>query len=308
MAQLLRIASRKSALALWQANYVRNELIESHPALDVEIVGFTTEGDRNQLDSLSKIGGKGVFLKELEHALLEGEADIAVHSMKDVPGVLPDGLEIGAICARADASDALVSRTGRGLSQLEEGSRIGTSSLRRRLQLLAMFPNLEYVDLRGNVDTRIHKLNNGDYDAIVLATAGLYRLGLTGRITERISTDVCLPAAGQGAVGIECRLHDKRVRDLIAPLNDRRTEICLACERKVTAHLNADCSLPLAVHATLSNDEIRIRSFVGDIKSPHVIRKSIKGLIHNGIQIAEELAESLLADGAASILRGINEL
>ncbi|RPG48999.1 MAG: hydroxymethylbilane synthase [Gammaproteobacteria bacterium TMED1] len=301
MDQTLRIATRKSALALWQANYVRDALIKCHPKLDIEILGFTTEGDRNQRDPLSKIGGKGLFLKELEAALVLGEADIAVHSMKDVPSLLPFGLEIGAICKRDDASDALISRTHRSLQQLKEGSKIGTSSLRRRQQLLAMFPRFEYLDLRGNVDTRLHKLNSGEYDAIVLAVSGLYRLGLSERITERISTDLCLPAAGQGAIGIECRSDDSRIRELIAPINDERSAICVMCERQVAVLLGADCSLPIAVFATMSDKEIHISSFVGDEHSSLRIRKSITGLAHNSIQLAEELAQSLIDDGATSI-------
>ena len=301
MDQILRIATRKSALALWQANYVRDALIKCHPKLDIEILGFTTEGDRNQKDSLNKIGGKGLFLKELEAALAAGEADIAVHSMKDVPVLLPVGLEIGAICKRDDASDALISRTHKGLQQLKEGSKIGTSSLRRRLQLLATFPSFEYLDLRGNVDTRLHKLNSGEYDAIVLAVSGLHRLGLSERITERISTDLCLPAAGQGAIGIECRSDDSTVRELIAPLNDKCSAICVRCERQVAKLLGADCSLPIAVFARMSDKEIHISSFVGDEHSSLRLRKSVTGLVHNGIQLAEELAQSLIDDGAASI-------
>ena len=301
MERTLRIASRKSALALWQANYVRQALIEFHPKIDIEIIGFSTEGDRNQRDSLSAIGGKGLFLKELENALVVGEADIAVHSMKDVPALLPLGLEIGAICKRDDASDALVSRADRSLEQLKDGSKIGTSSLRRRLQLSSMFPRFEYLDLRGNVDTRLHKLNSGEYDAIVLAVSGLNRLGLAEKITEKISTDLCLPAAGQGAIGIECRSDDSRVRDLIAPLDDQRSAICVTCERQVAIQLGADCSLPIAVFATLSDEEIHISSFVGDEHSSLRIRKSITGSVHNGVELAKELARSLIDDGAASI-------
>lgn len=301
MERTLRIASRKSALALWQANYVREALIECHPKIDIEIIGFSTEGDRNQRDSLSTIGGKGLFLKELEHALVVGEADIAVHSMKDVPALLPPGLEIGAICKRDDASDALVSRADRSLEQLKDGSKIGTSSLRRRLQLSSMFPRFEYLNLRGNVDTRLHKLNSGEYDAIVLAVSGLNRLGLAEKITEKISTDLCLPAAGQGAIGIECRSEDSRVRDLIAPLDDQRSAICVMCERQVAIQLGADCSLPIAVFATLLDEEIHISSFVGDEHSSLRIRKSITGSVHNGVELAKELARSLIDDGAASI-------
>lgn len=301
MERTLRIASRKSALALWQANYVREALTECHPKIDIEIIGFSTEGDRNQLDSLSTIGGKGLFLKELEHALVVGEADIAVHSMKDVPALLPSGLEIGAICKRDDASDALVSRADRSLEQLKDGSKIGTSSLRRRLQLSSMFPRFEYLNLRGNVDTRLHKLDSGEYDAIVLAVSGLNRLGLAEKITEKLSTDLCLPAAGQGAIGIECRSEDSRVRDLIAPLDDQRSAICVMCERQVAMQLGADCSLPIAVFATLSDEEIHISSFVGDEHSSLRIRKSITGSVHNGVELAKELARSLIDDGAASI-------
>ena len=302
MLQTLRIATRQSALALWQANYVRNALVDAHPSLEIEIVGFTTEGDRNQLTSLSEIGGKGLFIKELEQALWDGVADIAVHSMKDVPAELPPGLEIGAICERADPRDALVSRNHQGLSSLSEGSRIGTSSMRRRLQLEASFASFEYVNLRGNVDTRLSKLEAGEYDAIVLAAAGLHRLGLGQRISEYISTDLCLPSAGQGAVGIECRSGDTPVKDVIACLNHEKTALCVACEREVTLRLGANCNLPVAVHATLEGEEIQLRSFVSDDSGLETFRRSGSGPLQEGFDIASEVAKGLLADGAADVL------
>ena len=302
MLQTLRIATRQSALALWQANHVRNALIEAHPSLEVEITGFTTEGDRNQRSPLREIGGKGLFIKELEQALLSGAADIAVHSMKDVPSELPPGLEIGAICERADPRDALVSKTNEDLSNLMDGSRIGTSSMRRRLQLQASFPNFEYVDLRGNVDTRLSKLDAGQYDAIVLAAAGLHRLGVGQRISERISTDLCLPAAGQGAVGIECRIDDMQVKEIITSINHETTSLCVSCEREVTLRLGATCNLPVAVHASLQGDEIELLSFVCDESGTETFRRSGKGLRQDGLMIASEVAQGLLTDGAAEVL------
>lgn len=302
MLQILRIATRQSALALWQANHVRNALIEAQPSLEIQIIGFTTEGDRNQRSPLREIGGKGLFIKELEQALLSGTADIAVHSMKDVPSELPPGLQIGAICERADPRDALVSKTNKGLSSLVDGSRIGTSSMRRRLQLQASFSSFEYADLRGNVDTRLSKLDAGYYDAIVLAAAGLHRLGMGQRISERISTDLCLPAAGQGAVGIECRSDDVRVKETIASVNHEITALCVSCEREVTLRLGANCNLPVAVYASLHGDEIYLRSFVSDESGTKTFRRSGKGLRQDSLKIAQEVTEGLLTDGAAEVL------
>jgi len=229
MATKIRIATRESKLALWQAHYVQDCLIEAHPGIETEIVGMTTQGDRDKLSPLSQIGGKGVFVKELEQALLLGEADIAVHSMKDVPSVLPDGLLIEAICERADPRDVFVSRKYKRIEDMPAGGTIGSSSLRRRLQLKSRFPDLQYLELRGNVGTRLEKLDSGEFDGIILAAAGLSRLGLQARISEYISTRYCIPSAGQGAVGIESRTGDTRVNTCCGRLITlRRNSVCLA--------------------------------------------------------------------------------
>jgi hydroxymethylbilane synthase len=242
MTTKFRIATRESKLALWQARYVQDRLIEAHPGIETEIVGMTTQGDRDKRSPLSQIGGKGVFVKELEQALLLGEADIAVHSMKDVPSLLPDGLTIKAICERADPRDAFVSTKYKRIEDMPAGARIGSSSLRRRLQLKSRFPDLSYLELRGNVGTRLEKLDSGEYDGIILAAAGLSRLGLETRISEHISTQYCIPSAGQGAVGIESRAGDTRVNDLLRAINHSPTEFCVSCERLVTSRLGANCN------------------------------------------------------------------
>lgn len=302
MTQILRIATRQSVLALWQANYVRDLLLDSNSALQVEIIGFTTEGDRNQRSPLSKIGGKGLFVKELELALLNGSADIAVHSMKDVPGELPAGLEIAVICERADPRDALITRDGSTLENFSSKARIGTSSLRRRLQLQQKLPDLEYLDLRGNVDTRIDKLDDGLYDGIILAAAGLNRLGLADRISEIIPVNVCLPSAGQGAVGIECRSDDKLVKSAIAPLNHEDTKICVTTERAVTVRLGANCTLPIAVYAELQGGQISLHSFVSDRSGQTILRQTAAGPRIDSLSLAEEVATGLMNEGAVALI------
>jgi hydroxymethylbilane synthase len=302
MTQTLRIATRQSTLALWQANYVRDLLLDSNSALQVEIIGFTTEGDRNQRSPLSKIGGKGLFVKELELALLSGSADIAVHSMKDVPGELPAGLEIAAICERADPRDALITRDGSTLKKFTSKARIGTSSLRRRLQLQQKLPDLDYLDLRGNVDTRLAKLDEGLYDGIILATAGLSRLGLADRISEIIPVNVCLPSAGQGAVGIECRSDDQLVKAAIAPLNHADTELCVTTERAVTVRLGANCTLPIAVFADLEGGQLNLHSFVSDQSGQTILRREAVGTKTDSQRIAEEVATGLMSEGAAALI------
>jgi hydroxymethylbilane synthase len=302
MTQILRIATRQSTLALWQANYVRDLLLESNSELQVEIIGFTTEGDRNQRSPLSQIGGKGLFVKELELALLNGSADIAVHSMKDVPSELPAGLEIAVICERADPRDALITRDGSTLKDFSSKASIGTSSLRRRLQLQQKLPHLDYLDLRGNVDTRIGKLDDGLYDGIILATAGLSRLGLADRISEIIPVNVCLPSAGQGAVGIECRSDDQLVKSVIAPLNHENTELCVTTERAVTAQLGANCTLPIAVYADLQGGQISLHSFVSDQSGKTILKRAAMGRRIDSLRIAEEVASGLMSEGAAALI------
>lgn len=301
--KILRIATRQSALALWQANHIKHLLETSHESLRCEIIGMSTQGDRNKTSPLSQMGGKGVFVKELETALLDGSVDIAVHSMKDVPGELPGGLHIAAVARRASPKDALVSNGYQSLADLPSRARVGSSSLRRVLQVQKAFPNVRFMELRGNVDTRLRKLDEDEYDAIILAVAGLTRLGLENRITEEIATDVCIPAAGQGAVGVECRSDDTATQDLLTVVNDEASAICVTAERLVTKLLGATCNLPIAVFAEISGGQISIRSFVSDTTGTEVIREASSGPVPSSIALAEELGEKLLSKGAAKLIK-----
>src|SRR5210317_781229 len=262
MKKTLRIATRKSALALWQANHVRDLLLQAHPDIDIELVKIVTQGDRILDRPLAEIGGKGLFLKELERAMLDGEADLAVHSMKDVPANMADGLVLDAVLPRANPYDALVSRDNRLLKDLPAGSNIGTSSLRRKSQLLALRPDLKVSDLRGNVDTRLRKLDEGQYDAIILACAGLQRLGLGERITETLQMPDWLPASTQGIIGLQCRQDDSETRSLIEALADSDAMVVASAERAVAQVLEATCQLPLAAHAVLQNGMVHLKSRV----------------------------------------------
>jgi hydroxymethylbilane synthase len=302
MTDLLRIATRQSKLALWQAHYIRDALLAQHNDLKVEIVGFTTEGDRNQHSPLSQIGGKGLFVKELEQALMAGNADIAVHSMKDVPGELPEDLTIAVIGKREDPRDALITRSGLGLADLPKGSRIGSSSLRRRYQIRQQFPEMSYLDLRGNVDTRLRKLESGDYEAIILAASGLRRLGLEQVITETIQHDQCLPAAGQGALGIECRKNDTETQQRIAFLNDEDTWQCVSSERLVTVSLGATCNLPVAAFASIEGDDVLLQAFVSDLDGERVLRKSAHAPRGRWSTLAQDVAAQLISDGADDMI------
>ena len=298
----VRIATRESALALWQANHVRGLIEAAHADVSCELVPMTTEGDRNKISPLSQMGGKGVFVKELETALLSGDADIAVHSMKDVPGDLPEGLVIGGICERADPRDAFVSNHYAALSALPDGACVGSSSLRRVLQVQHAFPHLEFRELRGNVDTRLRKLDDGEYDAIILAVAGLQRLGMPSRIRESISAEVSIPAAGQGAIGIECRESDDSIKALIEAINHRDTETAVTAERAVTRKLGATCNLPVAVFAVLDADRISISSFVADTTGNTMIHESVAGPVSNAVDLADSLGQRLLDLGARELI------
>lgn len=301
----IRIATRESALALWQANHVKALLESAHADVTCEIVGMTTEGDRNKVSPLSQMGGKGVFVKELETALLDGSVDIAVHSMKDVPGELPGGLEIAAMVERADPRDAFVSNDFTGLAELPDGARVGSSSLRRVLQLKAAFPGLQFLELRGNVDTRLRKLDEGQYEAIILAVAGLTRLGLAERVADAISTDISIPAAGQGAVGIECRSDDRVIRALLDAINHKATWQCVGAEREVTLMLGATCNLPIAVFAEIVDSTLAITGYVSDISGVQVVRESLQGPAANAKQLARELGTRLLEQGAAELIGSV---
>ncbi len=304
---LLRIATRKSPLALWQAEYVSKMLKHHHPELEVELIKMTTQGDKILDTPLAKVGGKGLFVKELEAGMLEGRADIAVHSMKDVPVDLPNGLHLPVICPREDPRDALVSNEHESFYSLPQGARVGTSSLRRQCQLKAERPDLVILDLRGNVNTRLAKLDAGEYDAIILATAGLVRLGMEDRIRERLAPEISLPAIGQGAVGIECRSDDARVNNLIQALNDRDTALRMTAERAMNAGLNGGCQVPIAGFAELSQDALMLRGLVGEPDGRTIIRAEIAGPTENAEEMGQVLAEDLLARGADKILESLYE-
>jgi hydroxymethylbilane synthase len=299
----LRIATRKSQLALWQAEPVAMLLRQAHAGLQVELVPLLTQGDRIQDRSLAAIGGKGLFIKELEIAIEDHRADIAVHSMKDVPAELPDGLTIAAVLKRADARDALVTNTEvKRLDDLPRGARVGTSSLRRQAQLYALRPDLRIEALRGNVDTRLRKLDAGQMDAIVLACAGLIRLGLESRITARIDPEVCLPAVSQGVIGIECRSGDAHTRALLQALEDSSTRLLMDAEREFAARLGGSCQSPIAGYAELDAGQITLRGLVAEPDGSRLLRDSVSGGIENPAALGRRLAERLLAAGAEHLL------
>ena len=301
----LKIATRQSPLALWQANYVKDRLQQLYPDLTIELVPMVTKGDVILDSPLAKIGGKGLFVKELENALLNKEADIAVHSMKDVPMQFPEGLGLAVICQREDPRDAFVSHPYRTFAELPQGAVVGTSSLRRQCQLKALRPDLDIRSLRGNVGTRLSKLDNGDYDAIILASAGLIRLGLADRIASFIDVEQSLPAAGQGAVGIECRTDDAQVQALLAPLADAETTYCVLAERAMNNHLQGGCQVPIGGYAVLQQGQLYLRALVGDIDGSRIIRAEGKSAVENAEVLGVQIAEQLLAQGADKILQAI---
>ena len=300
----VRIATRQSPLALWQAEYVKAELERFHAGI-VELVKFTTQGDKILDAPLAKIGGKGLFVKELEQALLDGRADIAVHSMKDVPVEFPDGLGLVTICEREDPADAFVSNRYATLDALPTGAVVGTSSLRRRCQLLQARPDLEIRDLRGNVGTRLGKLDSGQYDAVVLAAAGLIRLGLAARIRHKLDHGLSLPAAGQGAVGIECRLADDRIRALLAPLHHEPTALCVRAERAMNAALQGGCQVPIAAFALLHGKQLQLRGRVGDVDGSQLLQAEASADASAPEALGKQVADSLLQQGAGDILRRV---
>ena len=301
----LKIATRQSPLALWQANYVKDSLQQLYPDLTVELVLMVTKGDVILDSPLAKIGGKGLFVKELENALLNKEADIAVHSMKDVPMQFPEGLGLAVICKREDPRDAFVSNSYRTFSELPQGAVVGTSSLRRQCQLKALRPDLDIRSLRGNVGTRLSKLDHGDYDAIILASAGLIRLGLADRIASFIEVEQSLPAAGQGAVGIECRTDDVQVKQLLAPLADAETTCCVLAERAMNNRLQGGCQVPIGGYAVLQQGQLYLRALVGDVDGSQIIRAEGKSAVENADVLGVQIAEQLLAQGADKILQSI---
>jgi len=299
---ILRIATRQSPLALWQAHYVQQRLMACHPGLNVELVPMVTRGDVILDTPLAKVGGKGLFVKELELALIENRADLAVHSMKDVPVEFPQGLGLVTICEREDPRDAFVSNRYASLDDLPEGSVVGTSSLRRQCQLAERRPDLAIRSLRGNVGTRLGKLDNGDYDAIILAVAGLKRLDLESRIRVALPPELSLPAVGQGAVGIECRLDDERTRALLAPLNHDDTALRVKAERAMNMRLEGGCQVPIGSYAELVAGEIWLRALVGAPDGSVMVRGERRCKPEEAEQLGVSLAEELLATGSREIL------
>jgi len=301
--KILRIVSRKSALALWQANFVKAQLQHLNPNLSINILGITTEGDKDLENSLAKIGGKGLFVKALEEKLLRHEADIAVHSLKDMPVQLPEGLEIAAILKREDVRDALISLTRVALKDLPPQSNVGTSSLRRQSQLYALRNDLQPKLLRGNIDTRLQKLDRGEYHAIILAVAGLNRLQLEHRIVEYLKPEIMLPAVGQGALCIECRSEDSEIKNLIAPLHHLPTAYCTLAERSMNTALGGSCQLPIAALATISPEgRLQLQGMVGTPDGRLLLKAQLSGAPEEMLTIGKKVAEQLLAKGAKSII------
>ena len=298
----IRIATRKSALALWQAEYVKARLEQAHPGILVTLVPMVSRGDKLLDSPLSKIGGKGLFVKELETALLDNEADIAVHSMKDVPVEFPDGLGLHTICEREDPRDAFVSNDYSSLADLPEGAVVGTSSLRREAQIRERYPHLEVKPLRGNLDTRLRKLDEGQYAAIILAAAGLKRLGLPERIKSYIEVNDSLPAAGQGALGIEILAERQDVHAILQALNDASTSACITAERAVSLALGGSCQVPLAAYATLSDEQLQIDALVATPDGKQVLRAQTRGPVEQAQQLGIAVAEQLKAAGGAAII------
>ncbi len=298
----VRIGTRKSLLALWQAEHVRARLLALRPDLEIELVKMTTQGDRILDTPLAKVGGKGLFVKELEQGLLDRRIDLAVHSLKDVTVTLPAGLHIPVICEREDPRDAFVSPHYSALSALPAGARIGTSSLRRQCQLRAAYPQLQVLDLRGNVNSRLAKLDAGEFDAVILAAAGLKRLGFADRIRACLDPSVSLPAVGQGAVCIECRRDDQKINELISALNHAPTTVRVRAERAMNAHLEGGCQVPIGAYAELDGEMLHLRGLVGAPDGSHIVRGEIRGPGKQAEDLGIALAQDLLGRGARAIL------
>ncbi|MDO9107055.1 MAG: hydroxymethylbilane synthase [Methylovulum sp.] len=303
--KIIRIATRQSPLALWQAEHVAECLVAAFPDVTTELVKMVTRGDKILDAPLAKIGGKGLFVKELEQGMLEGIADIAVHSMKDVPVDFPAGLRLSAILPREDPTDAFISNTYASIADLPANARIGTSSLRRQCQIKEKFPGAEILSLRGNVNTRLAKLDAGDYDAIILASAGLKRLGMAARITQCLDVTVSLPAIGQGAIGIECRSDDDEINALLAVLHDGETGMCVAAERAMNARLHGGCQVPIAGYAIREDGRLFMRGLVGNPDGSVLYRSAYRGDPEQPEVIGRLVAEDLLAQGADKILQAL---
>jgi hydroxymethylbilane synthase len=303
--EMIRIATRKSPLALWQAEHVAAELRRLHPGLAVELMGMSTQGDKILDTPLAKIGGKGLFVKELEQGMLEGRADIAVHSMKDVPVELPEGLHLAVIMEREDPRDAFVSDSYDDLESLPDGAVVGTASLRRQCQIRERRPDLRIEVLRGNINTRLKKLDDGNYDAIILAASGMKRMGFGERIRAILPPEQSLPAIGQGALGIECRADDARVNALIAPLNHPGSATRVRCERALNAELQGGCQVPIAGYAELQDGQVHLRALVGEPDGTRVIRAEGRAAAAESEPLGVAVARELLANGAEPILAAL---
>ena len=305
MKKIIRIATRKSPLALWQAEHISERLMAIHADVVIELVTMVTQGDKILDTPLAKVGGKGLFVKELEQGMLRGDADIAVHSMKDVPVEFPAGLQLSVICEREDPRDAFVSNTYSDLENLPQGAIVGTSSLRRQCQIRSIRPDLVIKDLRGNVNTRLSKLDDGQYDALILASAGLIRLGFDNRITAFIEPEMSLPAIGQGAIGIESRVDDNDILELILPLEHQATRICVTAERAMNHRLEGGCQVPIGGFAQLQGNSLNLRGLVGQPDGSEIIRGQESGDAQDAEQIGTKLADYLLARGAKEILQAV---
>ncbi|MEQ1529665.1 MAG: hydroxymethylbilane synthase [Methylococcales bacterium] len=303
--KIIRIATRQSPLALWQAEHVAARLEQLFPEIKAQLVKMTTRGDKILDAPLAKVGGKGLFVKELEQGMLEGTADIAVHSMKDVPVEFPEGLHLAAILSREDPTDAFVSNRYATLNDLPANARIGTSSLRRQCQIKEKLPAAEILSLRGNVNTRLAKLDADEYDAIILASAGLKRLGMAKRINHRLDTRISLPACGQGAIGIECRVQDPDINTMLQALHDHATGLCVSAERAMNARLNGGCQVPIAGFAQLHEDSLIMRGLVGSPDGSLIYRAEHSGAHDQAEAIGKKIAEDLLSQGAAVILQAL---
>lgn len=308
MPQKIVIATRESILALWQANFIRDRLLELYPQTEISIFGMTTRGDQILDTSLSKIGGKGLFIKELEQALKDRSADIAVHSMKDVPMDVPAGFTLAAIAKREDPRDAFISNRYASLDALPSGSVVGTSSLRRESQLRARFPHLRIRPLRGNVQTRLRKLDEGQFEAIILAAAGLKRLGLTARITALLSPELSLPAVGQGALGIECRTDRPDLIEFLQPLHHLETAQCVEAERAMSRALGGSCQVPLGGFAEIEGEVLRLRGFVASPDGTRMISSELSGMPQTGTVMGAQLAKNLKVQGAEEILAALESM
>lgn len=301
----LKIGTRQSLLALWQSNFIAGELRKEYPNCEVTLKKIVTKGDRILDVPLAQIGGKGLFTKEIEEELLDGTVDLAVHSLKDMPTVLPEGLCLTVITSRANVGDAFVSNKYNSFAELPQGAVLGTSSLRRRAQLLAARPDLKIVDLRGNVDTRLRKLDEGNMDAIILAAAGLQRLGHGDRIKEIIPTSVCLPAVGQGALAIECRTDNTEVREMLAFLNDKATKQATDAERAFLGLVEGGCQVPIGVHAEVQDNEIKIEAIIASLDGSTVLRNTISGDAEKAVELGQKLGHQMLSEGGHDILATI---